>query len=86
MIHEFNILLLFIAFIFIMTLFDKTEGFDNFAIDPHQNSGYIPYVPQDVICMILDAAGVPIDRLGILKDKCQNKPELKPDNSNICRI
>jgi len=69
-----------------MTLFDKTEGFQPFFIDPHQNSGYIPYVPQDVVCMILDAAGIKIDRLGILKEKCKGEPPLKPDDSNICRI
>ena len=87
MIHEINIVLLFIAFIFTITLFDKKEGFTLFPIDPHKKDGYIPYVPQDVMCMIMDSAGIQIDRYGIMKDKCQNATtKLKKDDSNICRI
>jgi hypothetical protein len=80
--------LLFIAFVYTITLFDNKEGFRLFDIDPHNNSGYIPYVPQDVICMILDSAGVKIDRLSVLQSKCQysSTPAKKPDDSNICRI
>jgi len=86
MIYEINILLMFIAFVFTITLLDKKEGFRPFPIDPHHNSGFIPYVPQDVICLIMDAAGVKIYRLGVLKEKCRGEQELKPDDSNICRI
>jgi len=86
MIYEINILLMFIAFVFTITLLDNKEGFRPFPIDPHHNSGYIPYVPQDVICLIMHATGINIDRLGKLKEKCRGEPELKPDDSNICRI
>lgn len=85
MIYEINIVLITIVVVYTITLFyGQKEGFMD--IDPHNNSGYIPYVPQDVLCMILDAAGVPLDRLGVMRDKCQGgKPPLKLDDSNTCR-
>jgi hypothetical protein len=84
MIYDFNIALICIAVLFAVALvFGKKEGF---TIDPHNSSGMIPYIPQDVVCMILDGAKVDVDKYGTLVDKCQPAPEVKPDNSNICRI
>jgi hypothetical protein len=76
---------MFIAAMLIIALvFGKKEGF---SIDPHDSSGYIPYVPQDFLCMILKASGVDIDRLGVMKNKCQFAEDGKapPPENDVCR-
>lgn len=46
----------------------------------------IPNVPHDTVCMILHLAGVDINMMGYLKDRCafNEANELKPDTSNYC--
>ena len=85
MIYDCNVILIFIACMLLVSLvFGKKEGF---GIDPHDRTDFIPYIPQDIVCLILKASGVDIDALGIIQDKCQSKEDKKkPDNSNICRI
>ena len=85
MIYDCNIILMFIAaMLLVALLFGKKEGF---KIDPHDSSGYIPYVPQDFLCMILKASGVDIDRLGVMRNKCKfaEDDEQKPPENDICR-
>jgi hypothetical protein len=85
MIYDCNIILMFIAAMLLVALvFGKKEGF---SIDPHDSSGYIPYVPQDFLCMILKASGVDIDRLGVMKNKCKfsEDDKQKPPENDICR-
>lgn len=73
-----------LVFILIVaTVSKKKEGFDEFNFD---DQGYIPYVSQDVICLILLGAGVPINQYGILYNKCtrDKKDAVVPDTSNFC--
>lgn len=45
----------------------------------------IPNVPHDTVCMVLYLAGVNINKMGYLKDRCaHNDNNLKPDTSNYC--
>ena len=84
MIYEINIVLMVITFILIVaTVSTKKEGFDEFNFD---DQGYIPYVSQDVVCLILLGAGVPINEYGILYNKCSRdkKNQIVPDTSNYC--
>lgn len=72
-----------IAFLMSMTLFNRKEGFNEFNFE---EDNYIPYVPQDVMCLILRGAGVQdINKYGIFIDKCtRGGNKLKPDTSNYC--
>jgi len=83
MIYEINIVLMVIAFLMSLSLLNTKEGFNEFNF--HENN-YIPYVSQDIICLILKGAKVDnIDKYGIIMEKCDtNKKELKPDTTNYC--
>jgi hypothetical protein len=84
MIYEINIVLIVLTMILIVaTISKQKEGFDEFNFD---DQGYIPYVSQDVICLIMLGAGVPINKYGILYNKCSRdkKDQLVPDTSNTC--
>lgn len=73
-----------ITFVLIVaTLSNKREGFNEFNFD---EKVYIPYVSQDIVCLILLGAGVKIDKYGILYNKCtrDKKNNVLPDDSNIC--
>lgn len=73
-----------IIFILIVaTVSKQKEGFDEFNFD---DQGYFPYVSQDIICLILLGADVPINKYGILYNKCarDKKKEIVPDTSNYC--
>ena len=67
----------------VATVSKQKEGFDEFNFE---DQGYIPYVSQDVICLILMGAGVPINQYGILYNKCSRdkKDKLIKDKSNYC--
>lgn len=73
-----------LAFILIVaTISNKKEGFNEFNFN---DQGYIPYVSQDVVCMILLGAGVDIDKYGTLVGKCSTSENKKTveDTSNTC--
>lgn len=73
-----------IAFLMSLSLINRKEGFNEFNFE---ENNYIPYVSQDVICLILRGAGVSdIHKFGIIMDKCSRgrDEKLKPDNSNYC--
>jgi len=45
----------------------------------------IPRVPHDTVCMVFHLAGVNINKMGYLKDRCSfSETNLKPDTSNYC--
>lgn len=83
--HPINVLLFGIFIIMFLFTTCKQEGFNDIKQIDHLGGGVngsIPAVPQDVVCMILSSMGVPINRMGILKDKCKyNVTELKDDDS-----
>jgi hypothetical protein len=83
MIYEINIVLMVIAFLMSLSLFNRKEGFNEFNFE---EKNYIPYVSQDVLCLILRGAGVSdINKYGIIIDKCaRGDKKLKPDTSNYC--
>ena len=83
MIYEINIVLIVIALLMSLSLFNTKEGFNEFNFN---EDNYIPYVSQDIVCLILRGAGVDnVDKFGIFADKCnRDKRELKPDTSNYC--
>ena len=84
MIYEINIILIIIAVLLLLPLFERKEGFYEFNFN---NQGYIPYVSQDALCMIFTGLGVNVDRYSTFPEKCSTyKKDLKDDNSNICRI
>lgn len=72
-----------IAFLMWLPLLNRKEGFNEFNFD---EENYIPYVSQDVICLILLGAGVnDINKYGIIIENCTRGGEkLKPDTSNYC--
>jgi hypothetical protein len=83
MIYEINIVLMVIAFLMWLPLLNKKEGFNEFNFD---EENYIPYVSQDVICLILVGAGVSdINKYGIIMENCtRGDKKLNPDTSNYC--
>jgi hypothetical protein len=73
-----------LVFILIVaTVSKKKEGFDEFNFD---DQGYIPYVSQDILCLIFTGAKAPVDQYGIFYNKCSRDKEKKivPDTSNYC--
>jgi hypothetical protein len=84
MIYEINIVLMvLVGILLVATLSKKKEGFNEFNFE---EDVYIPYVSQDVICLILLGAGVQnINKYGIIIDKCtRDKKKTVPDTSNTC--
>ena len=73
-----------LVFILIVaTVSKQKEGFDEFNFD---DQGYIPYVSQDILCLIFTGAKAPVDQYGIFYNKCSRDKEKKivPDTSNYC--
>ena len=81
MIYEFNIVLMVVVGILIVaTLHRKREGFDEFDFD---SNPYIPYVSQDLMCMILYASNVKgIDKYGIIYENCSRDEPLDEDTED----
>jgi hypothetical protein len=84
MIYTINIVLIILTFILIVaTVSKQKEGFDEFDFD---NAPFIPYIPQDIVCLILLSMGIKVDTYGILARRCKGKTTKKktqPD-TNFC--
>ena len=86
MIYTINIVLIIITIILIVaTVSSEKEGFDEFDFE---NAPFIPYLPQDIVCLILLSMGIKVYTYGILANRCKGKPKKKtqPDTSNQCPV
>jgi len=81
MIHYTNIILACIIIFLLLKKYTLKEGHIDIG------DGRVPNVPNDVVCMILYAMGVEIDRWEYLENKCLSKTNdlNKDENGNVCR-
>ena len=60
----------------------RKEGFNEFDFDSRP---YIPYVSQDLMCLILESSGVKgVNKYGIIIENCSRDKKLKEDDKNYC--